>query len=117
MSEFYEEKNEQIHVTAELRHENEKLRIDIEKTFALMASQFQNQIQILEQKIQSDGCSNNKISQNINLLEQKYRDFGHSYRDLEANNTKLRNEFTYLLTKYTKQEQELQNLKIKILEN
>lgn len=74
VSVFYEEKNEQIHVTAELRHENEKLRNDMEKTFALMTSQFQNQIQILEQKIQSDGCRHNETSQNIYLLEKKYLD-------------------------------------------
>ncbi|CAC5389204.1 unnamed protein product [Mytilus coruscus] len=117
VSQFYEEKKEQRHMTTELRHDTDQLRNDMEQTFALMTSQFQKQLEILEQKIRSDGCSHNETSQNINLLEQKYRDLGQNYRDLEANNTKLRNEFTDLLTKYTKQEQELQTMRIKILEN
>lgn len=110
-SEFYEEKKEQRHMTTELRHDTEQLRNDMEKTFAFMTSQFQKQLAILEQKIESDGCSLNDTSQNINNLEQKYNNLGQNYRDLETNNTKLRNEFTDLLTKYTKQEQELSELK------
>ncbi|CAG2211179.1 unnamed protein product [Mytilus edulis] len=72
---------------------------------------------MLEHKIQSNGCSNNDTLQNFNNLEHKYRDLGQNYRDLEANNTKLFNELNELLTKYTNQEQELQTMRVKILEN
>ncbi|VDI61625.1 Hypothetical predicted protein, partial [Mytilus galloprovincialis] len=110
-SEFYEEKKEQRHMTAELRHNTDQLRNDMEKTLTFMTSQFQKQLAILEQTIKSDSCSQNETLQNISNLEQKYQDLGQNYRDLEANNTALRNEFTDLLTKYTKQEQELSELK------
>lgn len=109
VSEFYEEKKEQRHMTTELRHDTDQLRNDMEKTFALMTSQFKKQLETL----QLNSCSHNQSSQNVNTLEQKYMDLEQHYRDLEANNSKLRNEFTDLLMKYKTQEQELKFLRIK----
>lgn len=106
---FYEKKKEQRHRTTELYRDKYKLRNSMEHDFALMRTQFKKQFQILEQKIQSDGVTHSEILQNIKNSEQKYR-------DLEAYNNELRNEISDLLTKFTKQEQELQSIRIKILE-
>ncbi|CAG2238844.1 unnamed protein product [Mytilus edulis] len=96
-------------MTTELRHDTDQLRNDMEKTFALMTSQFKKQLETLK----LNSCSHNQSSQNVNTLEQKYMDLEQHYRDLEANNSKLRNDFTDLLMNYKTQEQELKFLRNK----
>lgn len=94
LSEFYDNKNQQQHDTAELRHETEEIRHKMEqlkndnaKTLAFLMSQLQQRF--------SD------IQKNVTAAYQYNELWELKYRELHENNTNLQTRFNDLEVKYT----------------
>lgn len=120
IAEYYEAKNEQQYEHNVLRHQMEKMKVDSDKTLALLTSQIQQKLLSIEHTQQMSGRTNdtNELKQLKQIISElkvnntnELKQLKQMISQLEDKNTKLQQNLTKTLVRNTVMENELQELR------